>query len=155
MPCSCMHVGWSHEAPPSLATFTSLLKNDFYTMFGEVYCRIFSLSSSGVQKSSSHGPRNFIHHWCWGGGESVRGDFSLQRWWCIKSVSDTLWSFQRRVSNCITPAKTPKACWKCCQVIPWRKIFGNRNRGDKPERFWEGNLPLRGSLRGGGVFRGF
>ena len=43
---------------------------------------------------------------------------------------------------------------------------GNRNRGNRPERFWEGNLPLRGSLRGrlcrcfqrflevSGVFRG-
>ena len=31
---------------------------------------------------------------------------------------------------------------------------GNRNRGNRPERFWEGNLPLRGSLTGR-VFRGF
>ena len=38
---------------------------------------------------------------------------------------------------------------------------GNRIRGNKTERFWEGNLPLRGSLRGSlrgrvsEVFRGF
>ena len=31
---------------------------------------------------------------------------------------------------------------------------GNGNRGNRPERFWEGNLPLRGHLRGR-VFRGF
>ena len=28
------------------------------------------------------------------------------------------------------------------------RLRGNRNRGNRPERFWEGNLPLRGSLRG-------
>ena len=27
-------------------------------------------------------------------------------------------------------------------------IRGNMNRGNRPERLWEGNLPLRGSLRG-------
>ena len=35
---------------------------------------------------------------------------------------------------------------------------GNTIRGNRTERFWEGNLPLRGSLRGslrGRVFRGF
>ena len=41
------------------------------------------------------------------------------------------------------------------------RLRGNRNRGNRPERFWEGNLPLRGSLRGSlrgrvsEVFRGF
>ena len=35
--------------------------------FWKVYCRILSLSASGVQKSSSDGPRNFTHHSCrWG-----------------------------------------------------------------------------------------
>ena len=33
-------------------------------------------------------------------------------------------------------------------------IRGNTTRGNRPERFWEGNLRLRGSLRGR-VFRGF
>ena len=33
------------------------------------------------------------------------------------------------------------------------RLKGNTIRGNRPERFWEGNLPLRGSLRG--VFRGF
>ena len=38
------------------------------------------------------------------------------------------------------------------------RLRGNTIRGNRPERFWEGNLPLRGSLRGsprGRVFRGF
>ena len=29
-----------------------------------------------------------------------------------------------------------------------RVLRGNTIRGNRPERFWEGNLPLRGSLRG-------
>ena len=38
------------------------------------------------------------------------------------------------------------------------RLRGNRTRGNRPERFWEGNLPPRGSLRGpllSEVFRGF
>ena len=40
-------------------------------------------------------------------------------------------------------------------------LRGNTIRGNRPERFWEGNLPLKGSLRGplrgmvSEVFRGF
>ena len=37
-------------------------------------------------------------------------------------------------------------------------LRGNTIRGNRPERFWEGNLPLRGSLRGplrGDGFRAF
>ena len=41
-----------------------------------------------------------------------------------------------------------------CWVFFGERLRGNRNRGNRPERFWEGNLPLRGSLRGR-VFRNF
>ena len=40
---------------------------DFF--FKSNYFRIFGLSASGIYKSSSHGPRNSIHHWCWEGGQ--------------------------------------------------------------------------------------
>ena len=39
------------------------------------------------------------------------------------------------------------------EIIPWREFKGQQNRGNRP-RASEGNLPLRGSLRGR-VFRGF
>ena len=44
-------------------------------------------------------------------------------------------------------------CWE--QSLEFgERLRGNRNRGNRPKRFWEGNLPLKGSLRGG-VFRSF
>ena len=61
--------------------------------------------------------------------------------------------------------------WMWCPQLPYRRckngthigerLRGNRSRGNRPERIWEGNLPLlRGSLRGSfqrfsEVFRGF
>ena len=48
----------------------------------------FRLSATDVSKSSSHGPRNVIHHWCCGGGESVHGNFSFQRGAVTKAVSE-------------------------------------------------------------------
>ena len=55
--------------------------------------------------------------------------------------------------------------WAQCQRSPKtvknkfrrvERLRGNTIRGNRPERFWEGNLPLRGSLRGrvSEVFRG-
>ena len=44
------------------------------------------------------------------------------------------------------------------RVCLGERLRGNTIRGNRPERFWEGNLPLRGSPRGplrGRVFRGF
>ena len=55
------------------------------------------------------------------------------------------------------------AIWNATTLRIFEAIFvgvsrGNTIRGNRTERFWEGNLPLRGSLRGslrGRVFRGF
>ena len=53
------------------------------------YLQNFKPQRQWCIKIPSHGPRNFIHHWCFGGGESIRGDCSPQRWWCKKNpVSD-------------------------------------------------------------------
>ena len=37
----------------------------------------------------------------------------------------------------------------------WRKFKGQHDRGNRTESLWEGNLPLRGSLRGSLRGRGF
>ena len=44
-----------------------------------------------------------------------------------------------------------------CDHAFGERFRGNTIRGNRPERFWEGNLPLRGSLRGflRGSLRGF
>ena len=76
--------------PKPRTFFGGLILYSGGTDFFKVYCRIFSLSASGVQNSSSHGPRHFIHHWRREGGQSVRGNFSLERWWCIKSCCRVL-----------------------------------------------------------------
>ena len=43
---------------------------------------LFSLSTSSVLKSFSHGSRYFMHHWCWGEAQSVCGNFPVWWWWC-------------------------------------------------------------------------
>ena len=78
----------SHLNPPCLATLQNW-KTDFYTvvvlMLWRILLQNFQPQRQWCIKILLPWPRNVRHHWCWGGGESVRGDFSLQRWWCIKS----------------------------------------------------------------------
>ena len=47
--------------------------------------------------------------------------------------------------------------WKFCKFDCRREFKGTHDRGNRTESLWEGNLPLRGSLRGrvSKAFRGF
>ena len=47
-----------------------------YWLLSKVYCRVFSLGASGVRKSSSHGPRNYIHSLVLGRGSKCPWQFS-------------------------------------------------------------------------------
>ena len=58
----------------------------WYWFFWQSLLKNFQPQRQWCIKSCSYGPRRSIHHWCWEGGQSVRGNFSFeQRWWCIKS----------------------------------------------------------------------
>ena len=82
------------------------------------------------------------------------GAAGKRTFWCGRPRFSARTSMTQRV---VEKLCTKKVCVDFWVPTIWRRLRGNRNRGNRPERFREGNLPLRGSLRGplrGRVFRG-